>query len=320
MALTFPAAPTDGQKFTAGSKEWAWSAAVGAWMLQAAAATPPPLDPNLPVGTPAYIPVVSTVAALATLPATIQESLVIADNNVYRRQPDGTWKVVGLTGIGGWADITAVTGNPTKHEFTDADGVDWTAYEWLGMRNSTRGAAPEKGSVTGSVTVTDGLVRALIVGQGGNSHSMPGFGSGGNVVSGVSLFAAGAQSVVIPYDFSATSGEGAPVRLGPLSARGGSGFSTLGAGAMADFQSVSFDACLPVMSDITGVMRPYGGGAIRTDRDLAPGQSWTGPDYVGVDGPPTGTAYHRTDHIGGGGFTDFSGGAIICVPRANAKA
>ena len=28
-----------------------------------------------------------------------------------------------LPGLGGWADITAVTGNPTKHQYKDAAGA-----------------------------------------------------------------------------------------------------------------------------------------------------------------------------------------------------
>lgn len=65
----------------------------------------------------------------------------------------GTWHKIGgggLSGLGGWATITAVTGSPKRYDYT-ADGTDWSAFEWTG---------------DGTVTTTEGLVEALLVGGG----------------------------------------------------------------------------------------------------------------------------------------------------------
>lgn len=67
-----------------------------------------------------------------------------------------------LPGIGGWSDVTAVTGTGTKHEYT-ADGVDWSAFEW---------------TADGSVTTNAGLVDAIVVGGGSFRTAAARFTSG----------------------------------------------------------------------------------------------------------------------------------------------
>ena len=70
----------------------------------------------------------------------------------------------GLEGLGGWADVTAVTGaSGNRYTYTDIDGFDWVAYEWTD---------------DGTVTTTDGLVDALIVGGGLNNGGQKGKGGG----------------------------------------------------------------------------------------------------------------------------------------------
>lgn len=99
----------------------------------------------------------------------------------------GTWKPVcegGLTGIGGWAEITAVTGSPKRYDYTDADGTDWIAFEWTG---------------DGTVTTTEGLVDSLVVGHGSQGvdaqNSPPGHGPGSNVQNGPQFLTATAHPI-----------------------------------------------------------------------------------------------------------------------------
>jgi hypothetical protein len=78
-----------------------------------------------------------------------------------------------LPGVGGWAQITGVTGTyrQPRHEYKDADGVEWVAYEWTD---------------DGTVTTSGGLVDALIVGAGGNTDSGYSYsGTGGGVIDNV---------------------------------------------------------------------------------------------------------------------------------------
>jgi len=82
----------------------------------------------------------------------------------------------GLPGVGGWATITAVSGTYTqpRYEYTDADGMDWIAYEWTD---------------DGTITTSDGLVDALIVGAGGPTggplnYTYMGYGGAGGVHAG----------------------------------------------------------------------------------------------------------------------------------------
>jgi hypothetical protein len=89
-----------------------------------------------------------------------------------------------LPGLGGWADITATTGSPTKHPYTDANGQAWVAYQWTG---------------NGSVTTTDGLVDLLMIGAGacrGGSSTVIG-GSGGRLVTGLRKVTATTNTVTV---------------------------------------------------------------------------------------------------------------------------
>jgi len=218
-----------------------------------------------------------------------------------------------LPGIGGWADITAVTGNPAKNTYKDANGVDWTVYEWA----TTTGADNNK---NGSVTTTKGLVDILVCSQGGNSQSIPGYGSGGEVRDDVALFPAGTHTIISDRK---NSGPGVIARLGHITARPGNGFGQLGAGALADAQDISIRACLPVLSSIRdgGTPQPFGGGAYRKGQGpQAPDGTVDGPDHLALNGLNTGTIYHRADHYGGGGFSLYGGIVIVRVPAEHAKA
>jgi hypothetical protein len=77
----------------------------------------------------------------------------------------------GLEGVGDWAELTAMTGDPKRYDYT-ADDVVWAAFEWT-----------DDGSVT---TQAGGLVDALIVGAGGNTDSGYSYsGTGGGVIDNV---------------------------------------------------------------------------------------------------------------------------------------
>ena len=58
-----------------------------------------------------------------------------------------------LPGIGGWGEITGVTGTGTKYEYSE-NGLDWSVFEW---------------STDGTFTTSAGLVETLIV-SGGMAH------------------------------------------------------------------------------------------------------------------------------------------------------
>lgn len=86
-------------------------------------------------------------------------------------------KVGELPGIGGWADVTAVTGKGTKYEYNDGV-MDWSAFEW---------------TADGNVTFeTSGLVDALVVDAGtGISTRTDLGGHGGGVIRTVTYREAG---------------------------------------------------------------------------------------------------------------------------------
>lgn len=92
-----------------------------------------------------------------------------------------------LPGIGGWSDITAVTGSGTKYSYT-ADGQDWSCFEW---------------TTDGSVTTTDGLVDSLLVSGGmGYMNNLSNSGGGGSIVTNILKIADGEHVIEI--------GEGKP--------------------------------------------------------------------------------------------------------------
>ena len=150
--------------------------------------------------------------------------------SIYVKQA-GTWYEIpsgggGLSGLGGWADITAVTGNPTKHEYTDADGNDWTAYEWKG---------------NGDVTTTEGIVNLFMIGGGSGTNLLaPGVwaeGSAGRVYDGYPIIAAGPHTVTVggggvPSDhlFAPNGSAGAGSKLGAITT-GAASFGQMGADA-----------------------------------------------------------------------------------------
>ena len=228
---------------------------------------------------------------------------------VFVKQPDGWLNLetgAQPTGVGGWADITAVTGTGTKYEYT-ADGVDWSAFEWT-----------QDGNVT---TSGGGLADTLLIGAGGSSSGSYA-GTAGCLIHGVDLLGTSEAIIVGQKITTGTVTQANRSALGDVSAGGGNsvgngkspnGFQSTavsgwGAGAGCTGDAIDRDQGGPgYESSITGTPVTYGegGSKVRTpeERDaLGPGS--------GSDRGNDASSYqhHAT-----------SGVVIICVPRASDK-
>jgi len=205
----------------------------------------------------------------------------------------GKWVEIGassgggeLPGLGGWATITAVSGdykNP-RHEYND--GVtDWVAYEWTD---------------DGTLTTTDGLLDMLLVSGGGagssnSTHSV--YGTCGRVEQGINYL----------------SGTQHDVKVGA-------------GGQWAVMNGRSYpSSCGPHAATFVGYGQPtYGSGATDPSVDINPAgirSSITGPD---TEYAPGNTASSTHGHVVGqpGRDTDrngFRGVVIVRVPAANAQ-
>ena len=254
-------------------------------------------------------------------------TFVTAEHKVYTRVAAGIgadkWKVFsgGLPGLGGWAEITATTGSPTKHEYTDANGNDWTAYEWTG---------------DGTTTTTEGLVDVLLVGAGGervasstasmNSGGRSEAGTAGGLVIGVWQVTAGSHPIVVgtvstpPTPSTSTTFAGVVL---PATGGRNAGNGNRGSSALESVNGFGNGAA-GYKSSITGTEIEYGrGGYLGSSAS----DGWTGSDTVPTEMPPTagthgwGGSVFPYDSAGGGhGEPATPGVVIIRVPRANAKA
>ncbi|MEL0249635.1 MAG: hypothetical protein VXA23_06585 [Actinomycetota bacterium] len=92
----------------------------------------------------------------------------------------------GLDGLGGWAEITEVSGSPKRYAYNDG-GTDWVAFEW------TTGTTT--GTFADALTVTDGLLDVLVVSGGGMNSNTNAFA--GQVHNGVRVVTAGTYSVEV---------------------------------------------------------------------------------------------------------------------------
>ena len=202
-----------------------------------------------------------------------------------------------LPGIGGWADVSAVTGTGTKYEYT-ADGMDWSAFEWTD---------------DGSLTIqSEGVVDMLLVASGSSESNNAG-GKGGGVISGVESFYSGKQDIVIgksggsdvaasyiyqsngEVDFIGTIGGG----WGSPANAGNGGADLTGNGVFSRIKD--------------GTKIGYGGGALAgtTDPDRDYGQGDPAR-------PNSGGASTRKSPAGAASY-GANGVCIIRVPRSNDK-
>ena len=97
---------------------------------------------------------------------------------------DGVWVKVyppeAVPGIGDWSNVTAMTGSPTRVDYTEGDFA-WTSLQW---------------SSDGSITVTEGLMDTLVVGGGAAASSSFSGGAGG-VLHGVQDFTAATHTILV---------------------------------------------------------------------------------------------------------------------------
>lgn len=143
----------------------------------------------------------------------------------------------GLEGIPGWAEISAVTGNPKRYDYT-ADGVEWAAFEW---------------TADGSVTTSGGLVDCLVV-AGGASGGAGAWSGGGAFITGIQSFAAGALTVGVGTGAPAPGVNGGWSQLGDFKPAGPTTTSTDAGqyiGYPGDNPAAGFN------SSITGVSHTY---------------------------------------------------------------
>ena len=155
----------------------------------------------------------------------------------------------GILGFGNWATITSVTGSPTTATYTDSNGVSWKYYQWYN--------SDVNNSVSGSLVVAGdtGLIDILLVSAGGYCNGGGDTGNGGNVVSGLRLFAAGTHNVFINSAVNGgTTGPSAILGsyLSPVTADAINTAGAVGAGGTAANRYLGFT------SSITGSSVEYG--------------------------------------------------------------
>jgi len=231
----------------------------------------------------------------------------------------------GLKGLGGWADVTAVTGNPTKHEYTDAAGFDWTAYQWTS---------------SGNATLTKGLVETLVVGAGGGgtndtnagAGSRPAGGNGGQVIYGVYSMSAGTAAITVGTTALDQIGGSSSLAGLYTAAQGGSRGPGMegaaGAGGQATDPTPGVGMSTPTLGGpgivigITGSNEEYGKGG-----DCA-GYGHTGDEIpanlrknsAGKYGWGGSQWLHSSANNGRMDMSATGGTVIIRVPRDHAKA
>ena len=163
---------------------------------------------------------------------------------------DGVWVKVHpddagggeLPGIGGWATIESVTGNPTRYTYND--GIDWVAFEWTNAGVQ-------------SVTTSGGLVETLIVGGGARGAASTGGGVSecfANLKNGPSQIVVGAGGAGRPptADWS-IFGKPSTLEIEGGFASGGPGIHTNGYGS----NTVGGISPPPYRSEITGSEKLY---------------------------------------------------------------
>ena len=221
-----------------------------------------------------------------------------------------------LPGIGGWSEVSAVTGVGTKYAYA-ANGMEWSAFEWTG-----------DGDVTFS---EEGLVDVLIVDAGTGIAANTNLGGhGGGVIRTVTRATAG-DPLQIQVGVSAPNHNQQGVHWSVFGPINGVGIVTGGAtGGDTTLQPIHGRGVgdrtlgLGQMHAITGTDLGYGGGG---GGNFAGQQGYPIPDYDPVYG---GGLNPRPNSGGGfGSETDLSkpppntpgadGVVVIRVPAANDK-
>lgn len=102
---------------------------------------------------------------------------------------DTGWEEVGvgsagLPGLGGWATIESVTGNPTRYEYND--GIDWVAFEWTDTSKTHT-----------LTTLNGGLVDLFMISGGSGQYQGTQSGGGGRVVDGLHQVQSGPIEITV---------------------------------------------------------------------------------------------------------------------------
>ena len=223
---------------------------------------------------------------------------------IYTKTASGWIEIEGsgsgeLPGIGGWAEITAVTGAGTKYEYT-IDGMEWSAFEFTGNGSFTIGEE-------------DGLIEFLLVSSASRWISGSG-GKGGGVIAGADYVDGGTTiSVIIGKTANTSVGEGNGGRPSALNHANGEVLWTGDFGGWASPPAsgnggtqVNGDG---VYSRIFGTKRGFGGG------------STTAGHPYGVKPPiPNSGAASETDAVPWPAGEPQNQGVVgIRVPAANDK-
>jgi hypothetical protein len=139
-----------------------------------------------------------------------------------------------LPGVGGWADVTVVTGVGTKYSYT-ADGTDWSCFEW---------------TASGSVTSSGGLMECVLVSAGNPNANR----ECGQVDYGMLNVPGGEQTVTVGT-LGGTNFSNSPSAIGPYTTR------CVGGGAVPTGSNAPQEGDpTPYVSSITGVEYEYGRG------------------------------------------------------------
>ena len=122
----------------------------------------------------------------------------------------------GLEGVGGWATIEEVSGNPTRYEYP-AGNPEWVAFEW-----------DTAGTFANALKVTSGLADVMVIGGGSGSYATPQHvpGVSGEVIRGLHVIESGDVSVGAGGAFDRPGGTSSLGTLTTRPAAWGAGYTS----------------------------------------------------------------------------------------------
>jgi len=145
----------------------------------------------------------------------------------------------GLEGLGDWAEVTAMTGDPKRYDYT-ADGVEWAAFEWSDT------SKPHT-----LTTQAGGLADVLVISGGNTGGTHP---QGGRIRDGIENIGTSNEIVVDTPGGSSAGGRLGDIKVPAIGAAINSG-NVIGAGG---FGTTSSEKVNGVLSSITGTAIEYG--------------------------------------------------------------
>jgi hypothetical protein len=169
--------------------------------------------------------------------------------SIYTKTTNG-WEEIGanagiepgLPGLGGWAEITDVSGSPKRYAYPDPANPEWVAFEWTG---------------DGELTTQAGGVAEMLLVAGAATDAR---GNGGSVVTGIHALQNGPNQVAVGVGGNGNGGlpEGQGKRsiVGPVATMPTAVCREVG-GAFGSGGVVGGDYS-PLSSDITGTTQTYG--------------------------------------------------------------